>query len=307
MAPKVWKMKTTTIVTNHHHQNNSFSEHPKHETKSTTTMATETKVWKMKNTLVVTTDQSNKKEADSDHTEEEEKDEKDDVGLSLDRVNICLEKKKMKKKLLVIPLRGIFVHRAHRSWPETIPRNRRPDFRYGNFLVYMRPYCVEFLKFCFEKFEVGLWSSTRELDQEHCTKSGFMCLEIKDKPLFLKELSHLWEKKYPNLPWSDGEYSASNTLMFTHPEKAILNPPNTSISPPSYEPEKGKDDLLGPNGELRVFLAGLAEAEDVQTYVEEHPFGDPEITPSHPAWDHYCKIICSINKKRFGDISPKLI
>ncbi|XP_035832353.1 uncharacterized protein LOC110872155 [Helianthus annuus] len=61
-------------------------------------------------------------------------------------------------------------------------------------------------------------------DQEHCTDSGFMCLENQDKPLFLKELSHIWEKKYQNLPWSDGEYSASNTPLVTYPEKALLNP-----------------------------------------------------------------------------------
>ncbi|MFS7990319.1 putative FCP1 domain, HAD superfamily protein [Helianthus anomalus] len=300
-------------------------------------------VWRIKNTVSAsdnrrTSEQDNQKVAgiknavaDSGESgnSEEQKDEKDteiDLGISMD--SLKLGSKKKKKKLLVIPLRGIFVHRAHRSWPETIPRNRRPDFRYGNFLVYMRPYCVEFLKFCFERFDVGLWSSAREQnlqgildnvmgdlknkllftwDQEHCTDSGFMCLEKKDKPLYLKELSHIWEKKYPNLPWSDGEYSASNTLLVTYPEKALLNPPNTAIFPPSYDPESKKDDLLGPNGELRVFLEGLVEAEDVQTYVEEHPIGDPEITPSHPDWDHYCKIICCINKKRFGNPSPKLI
>ncbi|KAJ0736040.1 putative HAD superfamily protein [Helianthus annuus] len=134
-----------------------------------------------------------------------------------------------------------------------------------------------------------------------------MCLDKQDKPLFLKELSLIWDKKYPNLPWSDGEYSASNTLLITYPEKALLNPLYTAIFPSSYDPESKKDDLLGPNGELRVFLGGLAEAEDVPTYVEDHPIGVPEIMPSHPDWDHYCKIICSMNKKRFGDPSPKLI
>ncbi|XP_076949975.1 uncharacterized protein LOC143622821 isoform X1 [Bidens hawaiensis] len=143
-------------------------------------------------------------------------------------------------------------------------------------------------------------------DQEHCTDSGFMCLENQDKPLLFKELNLLWDKKYPNLPWSDGEYSASNTLLFTYPEKALLNPrvllqPNTAIFPPSYDPENKNDDLLGPIGELRVFLNGLAEAEDVQSYVESHPIGDPEITPSHRDWAYYWKIICSFNKKRNGD------
>ncbi|XP_076947522.1 uncharacterized protein LOC143619485 [Bidens hawaiensis] len=226
-----------------------------------------------------------------------------------------------KKKLLVIPLRGIFVHRAHRWYPENIPRNTRPDFRYGNLLIYVRPYCVDFLRFCFERFHVGLWSCFKEQnmqgiltmvmgdlknklaftwDQEHCTDSGFMCPYKQDKPLFFKELSHLWDKMYPNLLWSDEEYSASNTLLITYPEKALLNPPNTAIFPPSYDPENKKDDLLGLKGELRVFLNGLVEAEDVQTYVERNPIGEPAITPL-PDWDYYCKIICSFNKKRNGD------
>ncbi|KAL8214510.1 hypothetical protein R6Q57_003959 [Mikania cordata] len=256
---------------------------------------------------------------------EEQKDEKEtgiDSGISLDRLNIG-----SKKKLLVLPLRGIIVHRAHRSRPETILRNRRPDFCYGKFLVYKRPFCLDFLKFCFDRFHVGLWSSAKEYnlqgiltnvmgdlknkllftwDQEHCTDSGFMCLENQDKPLFLKELDHLWQKKYPNLPWGDEEYSASNTLLIASPEKALLNPPNTAIFPLNYDPANKKDDFLGPKGELRVFLEGLAEAEDVQTYVQDHPVGEPEILPSHPDWDYYCKIICYFNKKRNSE-KKKLI
>ncbi|KAK1426032.1 hypothetical protein QVD17_14699 [Tagetes erecta] len=282
---KVWKIKTPIVASNHHQKQAVSSDHRR------------------------TTSQHNQKEAGiitpvtNSGDIEEQKDEKQTL-ISLDRLNIV-----PKKKLLVIPLRGILVHRAHRSWPETMPKDRRPDFWSGNFLVYKRPYCLEFLKFCFEKFHVGLWSSTRERnlegiltnlmgdlknkllftwDQAHCTDSGFMCLENKDKPLFLKELNHLWEKKYPNLPWCDGEYSASNTLLVTYPEKAILNPPNTAIFPLNYDPENKKDDFLGPKGELRVFLEGLADAEDVQTYVQDHPIGESEIMPSHPDWEYYC-------------------
>ncbi|KAK9048311.1 hypothetical protein SSX86_032726 [Deinandra increscens subsp. villosa] len=268
-----------------------------------------TKVWKVKSTVVASGDSE-------EQNDDEEKQTGIDLSISSDHINLSSKKK---KKLLVIPLRGIIVHRAHRSRPETIPRKRRPDFSYGYFHVYKRPFCVDFLKFCFERFNVGLWSSAREQnlqriltevmgdlknkllftwDQKHCTKSGFMCLENKDKPLFLKELDILWEKKYPNLPWCDGEYSANNTLLITYPEKVLLNPPNTSISPLNYDPENKKDDFLGPKGEFRVFLDGLAEAEDVQTYVQDHPIGDPEIVPSHPHWDYYCKIICSLNKKK---------
>ncbi|KNA07172.1 hypothetical protein SOVF_174340 isoform A [Spinacia oleracea] len=40
--------------------------------------------------------------------------------------------------------------------------NRRPDAVYGQRLVYKRPFLDEFLKFCLERFEVGIWSSAKE-------------------------------------------------------------------------------------------------------------------------------------------------
>ncbi|OIT03140.1 hypothetical protein A4A49_16261 [Nicotiana attenuata] len=36
---------------------------------------------------------------------------------------------------------------------------------------------------------------------------------------------------------------------------------------------------------------GVADADDVPTYVKEHPFGQPAFTASHPNWDYYAKII----------------
>ncbi|KAD3337578.1 hypothetical protein E3N88_33098 [Mikania micrantha] len=330
MAPKIWRIKSTVDdphTSERHSQKEAGINNASNKTcpKSTSMPP---KDWKIKTTVVasgdqLTDEQDDEKEAGINNVvvasgdTEDDKEAGIDSGIPLDRLHLG-----SKKKLLVIPLRGIIVHRAHRTRPDTIPRNRRPDFCYGNFLVYKRPFCLEFLRFCFEKFNVGLWSSSREQnlqgiltnvmgdlknkllftwDQKQCTNSGFMCVENKEKPLFLKELDHLWQKKDPNLPWSDGEYSASNTLLITYPEKTLLNPPNTSISPLNYDPENKKDDFLGPKGELRVFLEGLAEAEDVQTYVQDHPIGDPDILPSHPDWDYYCKIICSINKKRNKD------
>ncbi|KAL8259616.1 hypothetical protein R6Q59_027569 [Mikania micrantha] len=385
MPPKAWKIKNTVVASDHQQQEAGImnpvvaSDHQQQETGIISPVVASDHQQQEAGIIdpLVASDgseeQKDEKETGiinpvvaSDHQQqeagiidplvasdesEEQKDEKEtgiDSGILLDRLQIG-----SKKKLLVLPLRGIIVHRAHRSRPETISRNRRPDFCYGKFLVYKRPFCLDFLKFCFERFHVGLWSSAKEYnlqgiltnvmgdlknkllftwDQEHCTDSGFMCLENQDKPLFLKELDHLWQKKYPNLPWGDEEYSASNTLLIASPEKALLNPPNTAIFPLNYDPANKKDDflgvyidlcnnivlntnlrsndakcfLLGPKGELRVFLEGLAEAEDVQSYVQDHPIGEPEILPSHPDWDYYCKIICYINKKRNSE-KKKLI
>ncbi|KAJ9559173.1 hypothetical protein OSB04_013787 [Centaurea solstitialis] len=267
---------------------------------------------KLKN-LVVSDHDNTSSENDDDHEKE--------TGIDL---GICLDKRNLgrKKKLLVIPLGGMIIHRAHRHRPATIPKNRRPDFTFGKFLIYKRAFCEDFLKFCFERFEVGLWSSAMEhniegvltkamgelkskllftWDQKECTDTGFKCLEDKKRPLFLKELKYIWQKKYPNLPWRDGEYSSSNTLLITTPVKALLNPPNTSISIGDYDPNNKEDDFLGPDGAIRAFLDGLAEAEDVPTYVQNHPFGEPAITPSHPDWNYYDNVIRSLSTKESND------
>uniref|UniRef100_A0A251VT55 Mitochondrial import inner membrane translocase subunit TIM50 n=1 Tax=Helianthus annuus TaxID=4232 RepID=A0A251VT55_HELAN len=229
--------------------------------------------------------------------DKEDNDNEKETGIEL---NISLEKLNLgpKKKLLVLPIGGFLVHRAHRRRPKIIPRNRKPDFCSGSFMIYKRPFCEEFLKFCFERFEVGIWSSAMELDQSHCTETDFMYPDNEYKPVFLKELDHIWSKKYIYLPWSEGEYSASNTLLITDPVKALLNPPNTAIFLGDYDPKNNRDDFLGPNSRLRMFLDGLEEAKDVQTYVKAHPFGDPAITPSHADWDYYSKIIRLYGKNK---------
>ncbi|KAL8204954.1 hypothetical protein R6Q57_010577 [Mikania cordata] len=255
----------------------------------------------------------------SDRVSDEEEDDDDketgtDLGLSMDKLNLG-----PKKKLLVLPIGGFLVHRAHRRRPNTIPRNRKPDFCSGNFMIYNRPFCEGFLKFCFERFEVGIWSSAMEhnidgvlthvmrdnkskllftWDQNQCTETDFMCLDKKHKPVFLKELDHIWKKKYNFYPWSNGKYSASNTLLISDPLNALLNPPNTGIFPEDFNPKNKQDDFLGSNGEFRVFLDGLAEANDVPSYVKDHPIGKPAITPSHADWDYYSKIIHAHGKNK---------
>lgn len=58
----------------------------------------------------------------------------------------------------------------------------------------------------------------------------------------------------------------------------------------------GLDSETGPGGDLRVYLEGVAMADDVQQYVEKHPFGQPAITSSHPDWDFYFNILSQYQK-----------
>ncbi|KAL2487250.1 Haloacid dehalogenase-like hydrolase (HAD) superfamily protein [Abeliophyllum distichum] len=225
-----------------------------------------------------------------------------------------------KKKLLVLCLGGLLAHRVHDKEKHTV-RGLKPDVTCGNFLVFKRPFCTEFMKFCFDRFEVGLWSSAEghNIDaalscitgagienklafvwsQDECKKSGFSCLEKREKPLFLKNLKDLWKNEYRSLPWEKGQYSSSNTLLIDNePHTCLLNPPDTAIFPQPYKKQDSKDTFLGPNGELRGFLEGLADADDVPTYVKEHRIGQPAITPSHPDWNKYVKIVRRLGKGR---------
>ncbi|KAL8135874.1 putative FCP1 homology domain-containing protein C1271.03c [Apium graveolens] len=238
----------------------------------------------------------------SDESSDNEEDKTEaSLDISLDKLSLG-----PKKKLLVIALGGLLVHRQHdREKFTKIPSNIRPDVFHGHFRVYKRPFCDEFLKFCFERFEVGLWSVAKEhniqallntllgayrnrllfvWDQEDCTDTGFKCLENKYKPIFLKELDKVWEKH--------GQYSSSNTLLIDdEPYRALLNPPNTAIFTKKYIVSDVKDNFLGPKGELQAFLDGLVEAANVPSYVKDNPFGQPAITASHSDWAYYSKIV----------------
>ncbi|KAK9194229.1 hypothetical protein WN944_004933 [Citrus x changshan-huyou] len=97
-----------------------------------------------------------------------------------------------------------------------VPRKKLIVLSIGGLLFYRRPCCKDFMDFCLERFEVGIWSSAREWymnnaldcimvglrgkllfawDQNECTNSGFNSLEKKNKPIFLKELKKIWENK----------------------------------------------------------------------------------------------------------------
>ncbi|MQL67703.1 hypothetical protein F6Q10_35430, partial [Streptomyces vinaceus] len=91
----------------------------------------------------------------SDH-EDEKVTGKSELDLPLEKLNLG-----PKKKLLVLNLGGLLVDRVHRRH-ESAVRRFTPDLAHGNFLVFKRPYCDQFMKFCLERFEVGLWSSAMD-------------------------------------------------------------------------------------------------------------------------------------------------
>jgi hypothetical protein len=56
-----------------------------------------------------------------------------------------------------------------------------------------------------------------------------------------------------------------------------------------------KNILSAAGGDLRRYLDGLANAENMVKYVEQHPFGQQRITEKSELWDFYLKVINSLS------------
>ncbi|XP_044399176.1 uncharacterized protein [Triticum aestivum] len=212
-----------------------------------------------------------------------------------------------KKKLLILDLNGLLAdinedfHNAHMA-----------DAKVRRKLVFRRPYCDDFLNFCIKNFELGVWSSRKRKNvdsvvdilmrdfkphllfswaRDKCTVTGRNTLENVHKPIVLKELKKLWNKEEPGLPWKEGDFSPSNTLLVDDsPYKALRNPPHTAIFPQPFSYLNRNDNSLGPGGDLRMYLEKLVFADDVECYVRNNPFGQPFITQSDTHWNFYAEI-----------------
>uniref|UniRef100_A0A9I9DVL9 Mitochondrial import inner membrane translocase subunit TIM50 n=1 Tax=Cucumis melo TaxID=3656 RepID=A0A9I9DVL9_CUCME len=252
----------------------------------------------------------NKARASKYSSDEEEENRNIDLGLSMKSLSLG-----PKKKLLIMGIGGFLCHRVcYRYRRETIPKHRHPDASYGSFyvvhismLVYKRPFCEDFMKFCLERWYLDsaldsiMHGLRRKLlfawDQGKCTKTCFFDLEKKFKPIFLKELKKVWEGNGVGISRPSTQFCSSNTLLIDNePYKVLLNPPHTAIFPKEYKADDIDDDALGAGSELRRFLEKVAEAKDVPNFIKHNPFGNPPISPYHPNWDYYSKIISTYEK-----------
>ncbi|GMY12889.1 putative fcp1 likey domain-containing protein [Fagus crenata] len=220
----------------------------------------------------------------------------------------------LRKKLLILDLNGLLADIV-----QPAPKNYKPDFKFAGRAIFKRPFCQDFLKFCFERFEVGVWSSrikknvTRVTDYllgdmkhklllcwdlSYCTPTKFKTLAEKHKFVVFKELRRIWEKHDRSLPWVKGDYNESNTLLLDDsPYKALLNPVLLMGGIKWLDPQGLVYSTVirsGAGGDLRVYLEGLAMAENVQEYVKQNPFGQRAITQTSENWEFYQRVINSL-------------
>ncbi|KAL8231462.1 hypothetical protein R6Q57_001240 [Mikania cordata] len=217
------------------------------------------------------------------------------------------------KKLLIFDVNGLL---ADVVSPQ--PKGIRADYyMLGGKAVFKRPYLDDFLCFCFERFNVGIWSSRKmktlrplvrfllgdlkmklifTWDGSKCTNSGVKTLEVKHKCVVAKDLRKVWYIDGFCNRWVKGTFHESNTLLVDDsPYKGLLNPKHTGIFPASYKYTNKDDNFLGPKGELQTYLEGLAAADDVKTYVEQHPFGQSAIDEQSPNWAFYSHVLERLN------------
>ncbi|XP_050121182.1 uncharacterized protein LOC126598860 isoform X3 [Malus sylvestris] len=216
-----------------------------------------------------------------------------------------------KKKLLILDVNGLLADIVQLV-PQQI-KLYKPDTMISRKSVFKRPFYDSFLLFCFDYFNVAIWSSRNKKNvdevvdyllgiskkkllfcwnQSHCTKTKFKTLDNEKKPLVLKELRKLWEKHDPDLPLARGEYNETNTLLVDDsPYKALCNPENTAIFPFPYHFKNRMDRSLGVGGNIRRYLEGLVYAPNVQEYVNHHRFGQGPITENAKSWEFYSQVL----------------
>ncbi|KAG7627069.1 FCP1 homology domain [Arabidopsis thaliana x Arabidopsis arenosa] len=82
----------------------------------------------------------------------------------------------LRKKLLVLDLNGLLADIV------TPLKDVPADINIGRRAIFKRPFCDEFLRFCFDKFEVGIWSSRKQNNVVRITE--FLLGDLKSKLLF---------------------------------------------------------------------------------------------------------------------------
>lgn len=130
-----------------------------------------------------------------------------------------------------------------------------------------RPFCEDFIKFCSERYELAVWSCAlkKNIDlkmfqgvklifvwtqDESTNLYPYMSVVSEYKPLFLKELTSVWEK-FPS-------YDATNTILLdNHIEKCEKNPLGTCLIVPDFDLEKFDDAVISPQGDIAQHLHAM--------------------------------------------------
>ncbi|MBA0741179.1 hypothetical protein Gogos_014349 [Gossypium gossypioides] len=99
--------------------------------------------------------------------------ETNDVSLTIVKTPVS----QLRKKLIVLDVNGLLADIIYRP-----PKNYKADAHIAGRAIFKRSFCEDFLRFCFEKFEVGIWSSRNRRNLERVV--DFLMGDMKQKLLF---------------------------------------------------------------------------------------------------------------------------
>ncbi|KAG8464089.1 hypothetical protein KFE25_000257 [Diacronema lutheri] len=215
-----------------------------------------------------------------------------------------------RRKLLILDLNGLLVDRVRADARDTHGAAAPCDLRDGGRDVYFRPHAREFVRFCLERFDVAIWTSAKlssisrvldavlpagargELafvwDQRHCTHAAELRHpESASKPIVVKDLARFWtyDADRARAARRAPHDAASTILVDDSVYKTAVNPPHTSVHPPTWLARGGERDAgLAPNGALRALLAALSDAAgDVRDALERAAADFPALVPGASA------------------------
>lgn len=166
------------------------------------------------------------------------------------------------RKLLILDANGILINRRYEKNLKVEPPPGA--YREGNFFVWCRPGLNEFLDYIFQNYDVAVWSSAMKHNLEPVAKQIFgkyydklvfiwdqsRCQTLQeakkkkdDKPLFLKNLSDVWQCKD-----FKGRYTAKNTLIIDDSdEKMVNNPKSCHLNPGTWKIDETKPNAQPPS------------------------------------------------------------
>jgi TFIIF-interacting CTD phosphatase-like protein len=164
--------------------------------------------------------------------------------------------KKKQKKLLVLDVNGVLIHRIHKS------SSSKDDVSVfvRDYNIWKRPHLNEFLEFCFENFQVSIWSSMQQKnaipiineiftkDQTRNLEFIFykdQCDEIKPHPNPNVNKPSLWKKDLLKIWKSFPQFSVENTLIIDDCKYKMLGNPKKCVIIPTVFDKKDLETDIG--------------------------------------------------------------
>ncbi|CAA2980936.1 Hypothetical predicted protein [Olea europaea subsp. europaea] len=212
----------------------------------------------------------------------------------------------VRRKLLVLDVNGLL---ADIVMPA--PKDSVADTRLLGRAVFRRPFCNDFLKFCFENFDVAIWSSRSkkvidivvdyllgDLRQKllFCWVIFSTIIKIKgstSKTIYFSCLNIVFQVLNEALVYNEDGNMQLNIAVLNLAEFFVNSFALSFLFYIEFL------HSICPGGNLRVYLEDMLKCDNVKRYVEQHPFGQGAIDERNIYWSFYSRVLESVSAKSF--------